>query len=99
MPTLCGGVNPDVKPADDVVVEIVEKVKDEVQTKTGRMFEKFEALLYRTQLVNGVNYFIKVAVGNDEHLHLRAHKSFQGEITLSAFQEAKNLEDEIVFFQ
>ncbi|XP_067122413.1 cystatin-A2-like isoform X1 [Centruroides vittatus] len=96
---VCGGIDPNVKPADDTVKGIIEKVKEEIQTKIGRVFEKFEAVSYRTQLVNGVNYFVKVQVGDDEHLHVRAHKSFQGEVTLSAYQEGKALEDEIVYFQ
>lgn len=99
MPIVCGGIDPNVKPADDVVKTIVEKIKEELQTKTGRVFEKFDAVSYKTQLVNGINYFIKVHVGNEEHLHLRAYKTFQNEISLIAYQEAKSLEDEIEYFQ
>ncbi|XP_042906836.1 cystatin-A2 isoform X2 [Parasteatoda tepidariorum] len=36
-------------------------VKDEVQTKTGLQFEEFTPINYRSQLVNGTNYFIKVS--------------------------------------
>lgn len=42
--------------------------------------------------------FIQVKVDGDEHLHVRIHKTFQGEVTLHSVQEKKNSEDEIGYF-
>lgn len=58
---LVGGLSEEVKDADDTVLEICEKVREEVETKLGKKFCEFKPLKYRTQLVNGVNYFIKVS--------------------------------------
>lgn len=81
-----------------------------------RTFTEFKPLTFKSQLVNGVNYFIKVRflwhslateisnivfqvkVDGDEHLHVRVHKTFQGEVTLASVQEKKKLQDEISYF-
>uniref|UniRef100_A0A131Z6C6 Cystatin-A/B n=1 Tax=Rhipicephalus appendiculatus TaxID=34631 RepID=A0A131Z6C6_RHIAP len=96
---LCGGLSEQVKDADDTVKEICEKVRAEVEAKLEKCFPEFTPLKYRTQLVNGINYFVKVHVGNDQHVHVRAHKAFQGEISFSAVQEGKTLEDPLEHFQ
>ncbi|XP_077539877.1 cystatin-B-like [Haemaphysalis longicornis] len=96
---MVGGLSEEVKDADDTVREICEKVREEVEAKLGKKFCEFTPLKYRTQLVNGVNYFIKVCVGESEHIHVRAHKAFQGEITFAAVQEGKTLEEPLNHFQ
>ncbi|XP_077487669.1 cystatin-B-like [Amblyomma americanum] len=96
---LCGGLAEEVKDADATVQEICEKVRSEVEAKLAKKFDEFTPLKYRTQLVNGVNYFVKVHVGGGQHIHVRAHKAFQGEISFSAVQENKALEDPIEHFQ
>lgn len=57
---LCGGLSEEVKDADDTVREICEKVRAEVEAKLEKCFPEFTPLKYRTQLVNGINYFVKV---------------------------------------
>uniref|UniRef100_A0A6M2E0V5 Putative intracellular cystatin n=1 Tax=Amblyomma tuberculatum TaxID=48802 RepID=A0A6M2E0V5_9ACAR len=96
---LCGGLSEEVKDADATVKEICETVRSEVEAKLGKTFDEFTPLKYRTQLVNGINYFVKVHVGGGQHVHVRAHKAFQGEISFSAVQESKALEDPIEHFQ
>uniref|UniRef100_A0A1E1WWH0 Putative intracellular cystatin n=1 Tax=Amblyomma aureolatum TaxID=187763 RepID=A0A1E1WWH0_9ACAR len=96
---LCGGLSDEVKDADDTVREICEKVRSEVEAKLEKTFDEFTPLKYRTQLVNGINYFVKVHVGGGQHVHVRAHKAFQGEISFSAVQADKTLEDSIEHFQ
>jgi hypothetical protein len=51
------------------------------------------------QLVNGVNYFIKVKVGGDEAVHVRAHKGFQDpHATLHSIQSDKKVSDDLEYF-
>lgn len=42
-------------------VSSTSQVRQEVETKAGRTFDEFTPLKYRTQLVNGVNYFVKAS--------------------------------------
>lgn len=46
---------------DDEVAEVVEKVKAELEAKTNSKYKKLEILSYKTQLVAGLNYFVKVS--------------------------------------
>lgn len=64
----------------------------------GRKLDAFTPLSYKQQLVNGVNYFIKVHVGGDDHVHVRAHQTFQGATTLSKVQDKKSANDDIEHF-
>uniref|UniRef100_A0A023G794 Putative intracellular cystatin n=1 Tax=Amblyomma triste TaxID=251400 RepID=A0A023G794_AMBTT len=96
---LCGGLSEDVKDVDVIVQEVCEKVRSEVEAKLGKKFDEFTPLKYRTQLVNGINYFVKVHVGGGQHIHVRAHKAFQGEVSFAAVQENKTLEEPIEHFQ
>ncbi|KAG8186290.1 hypothetical protein JTE90_004634 [Oedothorax gibbosus] len=89
----------DLREPDENVHQVTREVKDHVETKTGLQFEEFTPINYRSQLVNGTNYFIKVRHAPEQHLHLRVHRSFNGEVTLSAVQLDKKLEDELEYFQ
>ncbi|GFT47768.1 hypothetical protein NPIL_358101 [Nephila pilipes] len=95
---MVGGVG-EIKEPDENIRQITRQVKDEVQSKTGLLFEEFEPIKYKSQLVNGTNYFIKVRHAPSQHIHVRVHRSFKGDVTLSAFQVDKNLEDELEYFQ
>ncbi|KAI1286657.1 Cystatin-A3 [Halotydeus destructor] len=92
-----GGVG-EAKEIDETAQSVCDQVRSEVEAKTGRKFTEFQPLSFKQQLVNGVNYFIKVKVDNGEHLHVRAHRAFQGDVTLHSVQENKKLEDEITHF-
>ncbi|KAL1440344.1 hypothetical protein MTO96_031607 [Rhipicephalus appendiculatus] len=87
-----GGLSQELKPADATVQEICDK------NKLGQNFAEFTPVSYRTQVVNGTNYFVKVRVGSDQYVHVRAHKSFQGQVTFSAVQDNKSLDDEVEHF-
>jgi len=94
---LCGGLG-EVKQVDDDCREVLTKVKAGCEEKAGKKFDVFEPVHYKTQLVNGINFFIKVKVGEEDYIHTRAHKAFQGEVTLWGIQQDKKLEDEVQHF-
>uniref|UniRef100_A0A8C3SNM6 Cystatin domain-containing protein n=1 Tax=Chelydra serpentina TaxID=8475 RepID=A0A8C3SNM6_CHESE len=96
----CGGVT-GPQPATPETQHIVDEVKLQVEEKEGKKFEVFTAVEFKTQLVAGINYFIKVHVGNEEFLHLRVFKSLPHEnkpLSLSSYQSSKTKHDELTYF-
>ncbi|KAK0142633.1 Cystatin-B [Merluccius polli] len=84
--------------ANKVTQKICDGVKKDVEVKTARNYVNFEAIAYRSQVVQGTNYFIKVNVGGSDYIHLRVWKKLPcdgGEIILSSVQEGKTLDDPI----
>ncbi|XP_069801083.1 cystatin-B-like isoform X1 [Dendropsophus ebraccatus] len=76
-------------------------VKPTVEEKHGKKYTTFVATEYKTQLVAGTNYFVKVHVGDEEYLHLRMYKTLphDGEkLSLTAVQAGKTKQEEIVHF-
>lgn len=55
-----GGLE-DELPADEHVNNIVSSVQDEIQSKFPREMASITPVSYRTQVVAGLNYFIKVS--------------------------------------
>ncbi|XP_039473269.1 cystatin-B-like [Oreochromis aureus] len=97
---MCGGLTK-VKQADEVVQKICDAMKSLAEQKTGRNFEVFTAKSYKTQLVAGTNYFIKVYVGGGEYVHLRVYKklpAYGGTLELTNLQHPKSQHDSIEYF-
>ncbi|KAJ6658317.1 hypothetical protein lerEdw1_020589 [Lerista edwardsae] len=96
----CGGTT-DSKAATEETQQIVQEVKAQVEEKEGRNFEVFQAVEFKTQVVAGMNYFVKVHIGDDEFLHLRIFKSLPHEnkpLTLASYQSKKTKHDDLAYF-
>ncbi|XP_065667799.1 cystatin-A isoform X1 [Hydra vulgaris] len=98
--TLCGGTS-ESRPADDEVKAIIEKIKDQVLGKVNQSLDQYEAVSYKTQVVAGTNFFIKVKTGDNRFIHLRVFRplppNFEN-FQLHSVQENKSHEDEISYF-
>lgn len=66
--SICGGISNQDKPADAEIQGLVDKVKSEVTGKMNANFNEFQAVSYRTQVVAGTNYFIKVQCSSSHHV-------------------------------
>lgn len=96
---MCGGTS-DAKPADAEIQAIINEVKGAVEDKVGKKLDTYTPVSYKTQVVAGTNYFVKVNAG-DEHLHLRIfaplpHTGNPKE--LADLQRGKTAEDDLSYF-
>ncbi|NXW05813.1 CYTB protein, partial [Fregetta grallaria] len=77
------------------------QVKPQFESRENRTYGIFKAILYKTQLVAGVNYFIKVQVSDADYVHLRVFQSLPYENqgpSLVSFQTGKTRDDPLTYF-
>ncbi|NXH73308.1 CYTB protein, partial [Hydrobates tethys] len=77
------------------------QVKPQFESRVNRTYGIFEAIVYRTQVVAGVNYFIKVQVSDADYVHLRVFQSLPYENqgpSLVSFQTGKTRDDPLTYF-
>ncbi|RVE58818.1 hypothetical protein OJAV_G00197600 [Oryzias javanicus] len=88
------------KEADASIQQICNKIKACAEKKAGVNFSLFKAISYKTQVVAGTNYFIKVHVGGDVYAHVRVLNlsSNGGELQLTSIKYPKILSDPIEYF-
>ncbi|KAH0628605.1 hypothetical protein JD844_009961 [Phrynosoma platyrhinos] len=76
-------------------------MKPEIEQKENKSYPIFSAVEYKTQVVAGTNYFIKVDAGQGEFMHLRIFKplpqSSEGP-SLSSYQTGKTASDPLNYF-
>ncbi|XP_022370924.1 cystatin-A isoform X1 [Enhydra lutris kenyoni] len=77
------------------------EVKPQLEEKANETYEEFEAVEYKTQVVAGINYYIKVRVGGNSYIHMKVFKGLPQQnstLTLTAYQTDKSKDDEITGF-
>ncbi|XP_051538486.1 cystatin-B-like [Myxocyprinus asiaticus] len=100
MSRICGGTS-EAKDANEKVQKICDELKSHAEDKAGRKFDVFIAKSYKTQVVQGTNFFIKVHVGGDDFIHLRVFNSlpcYGDKLELHSLQTSKAHHDEIEYF-
>jgi len=102
-----GGVSSHDQPATQDIINLVEEIHPEIRAHLlglpgGRNIRgDVVAISFRTQLVNGVNYFIKVRARTPKKMifyHLKVFKSFGGSPQLIRIEGPKKQDDEIGYF-
>ncbi|XP_036907439.1 cystatin-A [Sturnira hondurensis] len=95
-----GGLT-EAKPATPEIQKIADEVKPQLEEKTNETYEEFEAIEYKTQVVAGINYYIKVRVGHNSYIHMKIFKPLpqrQQSLTLTDYQTDKSKDDELTGF-
>jgi cystatin-A/B len=91
----CGGFG-DSHAISGEVAAIAASVRSQIEHQAGTAFAAFEPHSYKSQVVAGMNYVIKIAVGSDEYIHARVFKPLPhtGQPnTLTSLARGKSLHD------
>ncbi|KAK6477893.1 cystatin-B-like [Huso huso] len=101
MSGMCGGFS-ETKPATEEEQQICNAVsKKKAEELAGKDFDVFTAKKSRTQVVEGMNYLIKVHVGGEEYVHLLVFQPLPCEgksLVLTRIQTSKHQDEELVPF-
>ncbi|XP_034036544.1 cystatin-B-like [Thalassophryne amazonica] len=84
----------EVKDANEDIQKLCDQVKTQVEGKTGKNYKVYEAKQYKSQVVSGTNYIIKVHVGHGKYIHLEIYKQlpcYGGKVELSKVHVGKTL--------
>ncbi|KAH7639367.1 cystatin-B [Dermatophagoides farinae] len=100
---ICGGLAPESSEIDDKIRAMVKKFQPKVEEKLGRKLSRFEPVKIRTQLVAGINYYVKCHIGDDQYVHLRIYEPLpcmakEPELT-AIHPDIKKLDDPLEYFQ
>ena len=59
--------------ADDEIKKIVKEIQPKIEERTNEKYTVFEAISFKSQVVKGVNYVVKILVDNESFLHARIY--------------------------
>ena len=72
---ICGGYSNEIQ-HDDESLEIYNLIKDDVKYKVIRVIS------YKKQIVNGINYLLKILIEDEKFLFVKVYKNFENNIEL-----------------
>lgn len=96
---MLGGLS-NVKDVDENVKKIISSNKIEFEKKNYQT-DLFQGDSYKTQIVSGTNYFIKIKT-DKEYVHIRIHESLSKdnpELSYHSDQCDKKKDDDIAYFE
>ena len=65
--------------------------------KINKKFDLFNVCSYKTQVVSGINYFIKIELKDNEYIHLRVYKSLTDDHKLISYKYPLNKDNNCLF--
>ncbi|KAJ8297894.1 hypothetical protein KUTeg_024875 [Tegillarca granosa] len=62
------------KPADSSIQSLIEEVRGSVESRVGQNFASYEAVSYKSQVVAGTVYYVKVKVAEGDFIHVKVFR-------------------------
>ncbi|XP_047424815.1 cystatin-A-like [Mugil cephalus] len=91
----------ETEPATKDIQRICDEVKGQVEEITKKKYGIFRALQYRSQVVEGTNYLIKIHAGGFIYLHVMVFEAlpcYGGKKSVTGVEEGHTKEDPLVPF-
>ena len=82
---------------DEESKAVALEIKENVEKKINKTFSIYEPIRYKSRIMGGKIYLIKIKVDNDSYIHIKVHRlpTKAGEKVLIYVQENKNLNDKL----
>lgn len=64
----------EVKTIDNHIISLVNQVKGDIEKKVGKSLLMCEPITVEQQIVSGINYRIKIHVGDNQHFMIKIHE-------------------------
>ncbi|XP_007493842.2 leukocyte cysteine proteinase inhibitor 1-like [Monodelphis domestica] len=97
---MAGGLS-EARPATEEIQKKVDQVKSQFQKKSNVECTEFKAESYKTQVVAGTIYYVKVHIGNNKYIHMKILEPLthaDNALELLDYQCDKTKDDELVYF-
>ncbi|KAK2859498.1 hypothetical protein Q5P01_004118 [Channa striata] len=95
------GAYGETKHATAEIQKYCDQVKKEIEEKTNQKFEHFKAEKFRSQVVKGTNYLVKIHVNGTSYIHVKLHHKLPcdgGAVVLMGVQENHTKDDPVAEF-
>ncbi|KAI5182105.1 cystatin-B [Manis pentadactyla] len=97
---MCGAPSA-TQPATAEIQAIADQVRSQLEERENKKYTVFKAVEFKSQVVAGTNYFIKVQVDDDDFMHIRVYESLphtNKPLALTNYQTHKARHDELAYF-
>ncbi|XP_047424814.1 cystatin-A-like [Mugil cephalus] len=88
----------ETEPATEEIQRICDEVKGQVEERTNTKYGIFRALQYRSQVVEGTNYLIKIHAGGFTYLHVMVFEALPcdgGKKLVTGVQQGHTRQDDL----
>ena len=82
---------------DEESKAVALEMKENVEKKINKKFSTFEPIRYKSRIMGGKIFLIKIKVDNDSYIHIKVHRlpTNSGQKVLIYVQENKTLNDNL----
>ncbi|XP_044522675.1 cystatin-A1-like [Gracilinanus agilis] len=97
---MAGGLS-ESRPATEEIQNMVDAVKSQFQKKSNEECTEFKAVSYKSQVVAGSMYYVKVHTGNNKYIHLKIFEPLphtNAPLELMDYQCGKTKNEDIAYF-